>query len=160
MSRPTPKADEEVKVLVRNRKVRHDYFVEESIEAGIELKGSEVKSLREAHAAMSDAYASVKNGQMFLHQLQIEEYPQASIFNHAPKRDRRLLLHRREIDKLGEAVDERGYTLLPLEIYLKKGRIKVMLGLCKGKQMHDKRQASRERDSKREIDREMAKHRR
>jgi SsrA-binding protein len=154
------KPDEEVKVLLRNRKVRHDYFVEESIEAGIELQGSEVKSLRDSHAAMSDAYASVKDGQMFLHQLQIEEYPQASIFNHAPKRDRRLLLHRREIAKLAQAVDERGYTLLPLEVYLKRGRIKVLLGLCKGKQQHDKRQASRERDSEREIAREMARHRR
>jgi SsrA-binding protein len=151
---------DEVKVLVRNRKARHEYHVEETLEAGIELRGSEVKSLRAAMASIGDAYASVKNGEMFLHQLQINEYPQANRWNHSPKRERRLLLHKREIAKLGEAVNERGYTLLPLELYLKSGRVKVLLGLCKGKQQHDKRQASRERDSQREIEREMARHRR
>lgn len=151
---------DDVKVLLRNRKVRHEYFVEQTLEAGIELRGSEVKSLRDAQAAITDAYAAVKNGEMWLHQLQINEYPQANRWNHPPKRDRRLLLHKKEIEKLDSAVSERGYTLLPLELYLKAGRVKVLLGLCKGKQQHDKRQASRERDSKREIDREMARHRR
>jgi SsrA-binding protein len=159
---PPPMADpkDEPKILVRNRKARHEYFVEETVEAGIELQGSEVKSLRASQASMSDAYAMVKNGQMYLHQLQINEYPQANIFNHPPKRDRRLLLHKREIEDLGAKVEQQGYTLLPLEIYLKGSRIKVLLGLCKGKQLHDKRATTKERESRREIDRAMAKHRR
>ncbi len=152
--------DDEVKVILRNRRARHEYHVDDTIEAGIELRGSEVKSLRDSQASVSDAWAAVKNGEMWLHSLQINEYPQANRYNHEPKRDRRLLLHKKEIEKYGRAVEEKGYTLLPLELYLKKGRVKVLLGLCKGKQQHDKRQASRERDSQREIDREMARHRR
>ena len=144
---------DEVKVLLRNRKARHEYHVEEEIEAGIELKGSEVKSLRDAKASLSDAYANVVGGQIFLVQMQINEYPQATYFNHAPKRERRLLLHKKEIEKYGVAVQQEGYTLIPLEVYLRTGRVKVKLGLCRGKQQHDKRQASRERDAKREIDR-------
>ncbi len=149
------KGDDEIHVLLRNRKVRHDYFVEETIEAGIELRGSEVKSLRASQASMSDAYAASKNGELFLQQLQINEYPQANCWNHPPKRERRLLLHRREIEQLAEAVDERGYALLPLEIYLKRGRVKVLLGLCKGKKLHDKREVERKRETEREIAREL-----
>jgi SsrA-binding protein len=152
--------EDEVKVLVRNRRARHEYTVEQTVEAGIALRGSEVKSLRDAQVSVSDAYATVKNGEMWLLSLQINEYPQANRWNHEPKRDRRLLLHKKEIEQLGRAVDEKGYTLLPLELYLKRGRVKVLLGLCKGKQLHDKRQAARERDSRREIDRELARHRR
>ena len=153
------KNSDELKVLVRNKKARHEYFVERTIEAGIELKGSEVKSLRDAKATMSDAYATTKNGQMYLVQLQIAEYPFANYFQHEPKRERRLLLHKVEIEELGAAVQQDGYTLLPLEIYIKKGRIKVLLGLCKGKQLHDKRQTQRERESKRDIAREMTRRR-
>lgn len=156
VSRP----DEDKKVLLRNRKARHDYFVEEQVEAGIALVGPEVKSLRASHASIGDAWAAVKNGEMWLHQLQINEYPQAGRWNQPSRRERKLLLHRREIEKLGAAVDEKGYTLLPLEVYLKNGRVKVLLGLCRGKQQHDKRQSERERESQREIDRELAKHRR
>ncbi len=156
-----PAPDDDKKVLLRNKKARHDYFVEEQVEAGIALVGSEVKSLRDAMASIGDAWADVTNGEMWLHQLQINEYPWANRWNHQPKRDRKLLLHRREIDKLGSAVAEKGYTLLPLEIYLKGGRVKVLLGLCRGKKQHDKRQAERERESKREIDRAMSsRHRR
>jgi len=155
VSRPDDK-----KVLLRNRKAHHEYFVEETIEAGIALVGSEVKSLRDAHASIGDAWAAVKDGEMWLHQLQINEYPQANRWNHPPKRDRKLLLHRREIAKLGAAVDEKGYTLLPLEVYLKDGRVKVLLGLCRGKRQHDKRQDERERESRREIERALARHRR
>ncbi|HZU82269.1 MAG TPA: SsrA-binding protein SmpB [Polyangiaceae bacterium] len=143
------------KVLLRNKKARHEYFVEQTFEAGIELRGSEVKSLRDAAASLSDAYALVRDGQMYLVQMQINEYPFANRYNHDPKRDRRLLLHKREIAELGSAVQEKGYTLLPLELYLKQGRVKVLLGLCKGKQLHDKRQTERERTAKREIDREL-----
>lgn len=151
---------QDIQVLVRNRKARHEYFVEETVEAGIELRGSEIKSLRAAAASIGEAWAAVEGGQMFLFNMQINEYPQATCWNHEPKRTRRLLLHRREIVKLGEAVREQGYTLLPLEIYLKQGRAKVLLGLCRGKKLYDKRQAERERDEAREVDRELQRRRR
>jgi SsrA-binding protein len=146
-----PEQTGETKVLLRNKKARHDYFVEDSIEAGAVLLGSEVKSLREARAVMTDAYIFVKNGEAFLSQLQITEYPWANRWNHEPKRDRKLLLHRREIEKLGEASAQQGYTLLPLEIYLKKGRIKVLVGVCRGKKLHDKRETERRRTAEREM---------
>ena len=153
--------DDEVKVLLRNRKARHEYEVLETLEAGIALRGSEVKSLRDARASIGDAYATVRDGEMFLLQLQIEAYPNAHPFDRQdPRRERRLLLHRKEIEKLGRAIDQRGFTLLPLEVYLKRGRVKVLLALCRGKQLHDKRQAARERDTAREVAREMAAHRR
>ena len=150
----SPTSDEP-KVLLRNKRARHEYSIEETLEAGIELRGSEVKSLRAASASIAEAYAAPKDGGIFVLQMQINEYPYASAFQHPPKRDRRLLLHHREIDHLSAAVKEKGYTLLPLEIYLKRGRIKVLLGVCKGKQLHDKRQSERERDAKREIGRAM-----
>ena len=138
-------------MLLRNKKARHDYFVEDSVEAGIALLGSEVKSLREARAVLTDAYVFVKHGEAFLSQLQISEYPWANRWNHEPKRDRKLLLHRREIDKLDEAASRKGYTLLPLEIYLKQGRIKALVGVCRGKKQHDKRETERRRDAEREM---------
>jgi SsrA-binding protein len=143
---------EEVKVLLRNKKARHDYFVEWTVEAGIVLQGSEVKSLREARAVMSDAYAMVKNGEGWLINLQITEYPWANRWNHEPKRDRKLLLHHREIGKLEEAAAQQGYTLLPLEIYLKSGKIKALIGVCKGKKLYDKRQDQKRRDAQREVE--------
>ena len=149
----TAKKDNEHVVLLRNKKARHEYHIEETVEAGIELKGSEVKSLRAAHASIGDAWATVRAGQMWLVQLQINEYPQANRYNHDPGRERRLLLHKKEIIKLGEACDESGYTLLPLELYLNKGKVKVLLALCKGKKLFDKRQSEKERDAKREMDR-------
>lgn len=151
---------DDIKVLVRNKKARHDYTVEKTIEAGIQLRGSEVKSLRAAQASISDAYAMERNGELWLMQLQINEYAWAHHFQHDPKRERKLLLHRNEIDDLGDAVHAKGYTLLPLEIYLKKGKVKILLGLCKGKQQHDKREAEKERTAKREMDREMGRRRR
>jgi SsrA-binding protein len=146
-------------VLLRNKKARHDYRVERTIEAGIELRGSEVKSIRDGRAGLSDAYATVERGQMYLLQMRIDEYPFAFHFQHEPKRQRRLLLHRSEIDDLGHAVQAQGYTLLPLEVYVKNGRIKVMLGLCKGKQLHDKRASERERDARREVERALGRRR-
>ena len=150
---------EEKKVLSRNKRVLHDYFVERTVEAGIELAGSEVKSLRDARVTMSDAYAHERGGQMYLAQLQINEWPFASHFQHAPKRERRLLLHKKEIEELGRAVQAEGYTLLPLEIYVVHGKIKVMLALCKGKKQHDKRATEREKDAKRDMDRELGRRR-
>ncbi len=154
------KVPDDIKVLVRNKKARHDYTVEKTIEAGIQLRGSEVKSLRNAQASISDAYAMSRNGEMWLMQLQINEYAWAHHFGHDPKRERKLLLHKNEIDDLADAVQAKGYTLLPLEIYLKRGKVKVLLGLCKGKQLHDKREAEKERTAKREMDREIGRRRR
>lgn len=145
------KKTEDKKVLLRNKRARHDYFVEWSVEAGVVLQGSEVKSLRDAKATMSDAYAMVRHGEAWLVNLQINEYAWANYFNHAPKRDRKLLLHRKEIEKLDEASMREGYTLLPLEIYLSKGRIKVEIGVCKGKKQHDKREDQKRKDAQREV---------
>jgi SsrA-binding protein len=139
-------------VLLRNKRARHDYFVEETVEAGLVLEGSEVKSLREARAVLGDAYVQVRRGEAWLSQLTITEWPFANRWNHAPRRERKLLLHRREIDKLDAAVAQKGYTILPLEVYLKRGRIKVLLGLCRGKKLYDKRQDSRRRDAQREVE--------
>ena len=152
-------ADDEIKVLVRNKRARHEYFVAETIEAGIELRGSEVKSLRDARASISDAYAIPRDRELYLLQMQIEEYPFAGHFQHPPKRERRLLLHRRQIAELGAAVKEKGYTLLPLDLHLRRGRVKVLLGLCKGKQLHDKRQVERERTARREVERALGRRR-
>jgi len=140
------------KTLVDNRRARHDYFVEDTVEAGVVLQGSEVKSLRDARAQMSDAYAMVRHGEAWLINLNISEYPWANRWNHAPKRDRKLLLHKKEIEKLDEATMRAGYTLLPLELYLSKGKIKVLIGICKGKQTHDKRQDAREKQAKRDVE--------
>jgi SsrA-binding protein len=147
----TPPTDEK-KVLVRNKKARHDYFVEETLEAGLVLQGSEVKSLREARAVIGDAYATVRNGEAWLMQMQVTEYPWANRWNHEPKRERKLLLHRREIAKLDEKVAQQGYTALPLEVYLKDGRIKVLIGICRGKKQYDKRHEARKRDAAREVE--------
>jgi SsrA-binding protein len=144
--------DDQVKVLLRNKRARHDYFVEDTVEAGLVLQGSEVKSLREARAVLSDAYVQVRRGEAWLSQMSITEWPFASHFNHPPKRERKLLLHRREIDKLDAAVAQKGYTILPLEVYLKRGRIKVLLGVCRGKKLYDKRQDARRRDAEREVE--------
>ena len=149
-----------MKSLLRNKKARHDYTVEEELEAGVSLMGSEVKSLREGRAVMTDAYVFVKDGQAYLSQLQISEYPWANIWNHAPKRDRKLLLHKKEIGKLDEKSAREGYTLIPLDIYLRNGRIKVLVGVCKGKKTYDKRQTEREKTAKREVDAAMKKARR
>ena len=143
---------EEKKVLLRNKKARHDYFVEEELEAGIALQGSEVKSLREAKGVISDAYVMVRHGEAWLINLQIAEYAWANVFNHAPKRDRKLLLHRREIDKLEERTAQAGMTALPLEVYLLKGKIKVLVGVCRGKKVYDKRQDQKRKDAAREVE--------
>jgi SsrA-binding protein len=142
----------EVKVLLRNKKARHDYFVEWTVEAGLVLQGSEVKSLREARAVISDAYATVRNGEGWLVNMQVTEYPWANRWNHEPKRERKLLLHGRELEKLDEATSQQGYTILPLEVYLKSGKIKVLLGVCKGKKQYDKRQDQKRKDAAREVE--------
>ncbi len=141
------------KSIAQNRRARHEYHVLEHFEAGIELQGTEVKSLRDGHMTLKDSYADVQNGQMFLLNAHINPYDKGNIFNHDPERPRRLLMHKREILKLGQRVEEKGLTLIPLRVYFKHGRAKVEIGLCKGKHSVDKRDTIRERDIERETDR-------
>ena len=142
-----------IKSIAQNRKARHDYFVEESYEAGIELRGTEVKSIRAGRVNLKESFALVRDGEMFVNGMHISPYEQGSIFNSDPLRPKRLLLHKSEIRKLDSLVARQGYTLVPLEIYLKDGRMKMSIGLCRGKKLHDKRDDAAARDAKREIDR-------
>jgi len=144
------------KNITQNKKARHDYAVLENIEAGIELTGTEVKSCRAGGMSLSDAYARVENGQMFLVGANIAAYEQGNRNNHQPRRDRRLLLHKRQITRLKRNIEAKGLTLIPLSVFFnERGRIKVDLGLCRGKNVHDKRESIKERDDKREIARAM-----
>ena len=139
------------KVVATNRKARHDYHIDQVVEAGLVLTGSEVKSLREGKANLSDAYGIVRNGEIFLLNLHISPYERASYNNHEPTRTRKLLLHKREIRRLIGAVERQGLTLVPLELYFKRGVAKVAMALGKGKKLHDKRDAEKQRDADREI---------
>ncbi|HOJ14114.1 MAG TPA: SsrA-binding protein SmpB [Deltaproteobacteria bacterium] len=143
------------KVLCANRTARFDYEILETLEAGIVLAGPEVKSLRNGGGSIKDSYAQVKDGEMFLVNFRISPYVQASIHNQDPMRPRKLLLHRREISRLSVKVKEKGLTLVPLSLYLKGNRVKVELGLAKGKRSHSKKEAIKERDIRREMDREV-----
>ena len=142
-----------LKTLANNKKAFHDYFVEESLEAGIELKGTEVKSLRQGAANLKDAWCEVEDGEMFVRGMHISPYEQGNIFNRDPVRPRRLLLHKREIMRLFGLVKQQGYTLIPLSVYLKDSRVKVQVGLCRGKKLYDKREDAARRDMKREAER-------
>ena len=139
--------------LAENRKARHDYFVEETIEAGLELVGTEVKSIRNGRANLKDSYADIYNGEVFIKNMHVSPYEQGNIFNVDPLRERKLLLHKQEIRRLDELVSRDGYTLIALSLYLKQGRVKVALGICKGKKNYDKRDAMLEKAHKRDIDR-------
>lgn len=141
------------KVIVTNRRARHEYYVLERFEAGIELRGTEVKSLRAGSIALTDSYADVRGGELFLIGTHIAPYDKGTAWNHAPERDRRLLMHRREIARLGAQVAEKGLSLIPLQLYFKQGKVKVEIGLCRGKHTVDKRAALHEREQKRQIDR-------
>jgi SsrA-binding protein len=143
-----------VKMIAKNRRASFDYHVEDKVEAGIALTGTEVKSLRDGSAQLSDAYAIGQRGELYLLNAQIPPYkPAGPLQNHEPKRTRKLLLHRREIERLLERQEKAGYALIPLSLYFKDGRAKVEIGVCKGKAAYDKRDAIAERDAKREIDR-------
>jgi len=143
-----------VKIIAKNRRAFFDYHVESRVEAGISLTGTEVKSLREGSAHLSDAYAVGHHGELFLLNAQIPPYKAAGpLLNHEPKRTRKLLLHRREIDRLLEQQQKGGYALIPLSLYFKDGRVKVEIGVAKGKRAADKRDAIAEKDAKREMDR-------
>jgi SsrA-binding protein len=142
-----------MKIVTQNRKARHDYHIIETWEAGLVLKGTEVKSLREGKANLKDSYARVERGEVFLYRFHISPYEKGSHYNHDPLRPRKLLLHRREIRKLKGRVEERGLTLVPLKVYFKEGKAKVEIALAKGKRMYDKREAIARRDSDRDVSR-------
>ena len=144
-----------VKVMARNREAYHEYFVEEEYEAGIELMGTEVKSIRPGTLNLKDAWCGIKDGEMLLNQMHISPYDHGNRFNPDPRRPRRLLMHKREIMRLLGKVKQDGYSLIPLSVYFKGSRVKINIGLCKGKKLHDKRQAAAERDAKRQIERAM-----
>lgn len=143
------------KVIAHNRRARHDYQVLDTLECGIVLTGSEVKSLRNGNMSMEDAYGRVKDGEVWLMGCDIQEYNFAHQFNHIPKRPRKLLLHRREIRKFAEQAFEKNLTLVPLKMYFHRGRAKVLLGICKGKKTYDKRESMKKKDMQRDIDRAM-----
>ena len=151
---------EEVKVLARNKRARHEYHVDETLEAGLVLAGTEVKSIRAGKVTLVDAFADIDKGEAWLHQMDIGVYTFSHGRNHEPRRKRKLLLHRREIDRLVGKIREKSYTLVPLSLYEKKGRVKAEIALVHGKQSWDKREDSKKRESQREIDRAMASRRR
>ena len=150
-----PLEKDSIKVMARNREARHEYFIEEDYEAGIELVGTEVKSIRKGTLNLKDAWCGIKDGEMLVKQMHISPYEQGNRFNVDPRRPRRLLMHKRELMRLYGKVKQDGYSLIPLEVYLKGSRVKVKVGLCKGKKLYDKRQSADERDAKRKIDRAM-----
>ena len=139
------------KPVASNRKAYHDYFVEEQYECGIALFGTEVKSIRLGKVNLKESWAQVRNGEVWVEGMHISPYEQGNIFNRDPLRDKKLLLHKSEIRKLDSLVMRQGYTLIPLELYFRDGRVKLLLGLCRGKQLHDKRDSMARRDSAREI---------
>ena len=153
MSKADPNAG--IKIVAQNRRAAHDYFLEDRFEAGIVLMGSEIKSIRAGHVNLREAYVHAERGEAFLLNAHIAQYDPASRQNHEPLRTRKLLLHKKEIAKLAEKVQQKGYTIVPLKMYLSKGRAKVEIALAKGKRQYDKRQAMAERDSQREIAREL-----
>jgi SsrA-binding protein len=146
-------------VIARNRRARHDYSIEDTYEAGIALTGTEVKSLRAGRASLTDGFAQVSDGEVWLHNVHIPEYVQGTWTNHTPRRIRKLLLHRKEIDKINTKIAEQGLTLVPLSMYFKDGKVKVELGLGRGKRTYDKRHDLARRDAAREVERALRRRR-
>lgn len=142
---------EHVKIIAQNKKARFNYAVEDTYECGIALEGTEVKSVKAGNISFPDAFAEITDGEVWMRNVHIAEYPFSSVFNHNPDRKKKLLLHKEEIKRIRRKVEEKGYTLIPLDFYLKNGRVKVTLGVCKGKKLFDKRADIKERDVKREI---------
>lgn len=149
----TEEKEERRESIAKNRRARFDYAILDTWEAGIVLTGSEVKSLRDGKANITDAYAIIKDGEVYLLNLHVSPYEKASFFNHEPTRTRKLLLHKKEIKKMIGSVERQGLTLIPLELYFKRGRAKVAIALGKGKQMHDKRQDLKRKDDERDMQR-------
>lgn len=145
------------KIIAENRKARFDFFIEESYECGIELLGTEVKSVKNGSISFPDAFAEIINNEIYIKNFHITEYSYSSIFNHDPDRPKKLLLHREEIKRIQRKVDMKGYTLIPLDFYLKDGRVKTTLGVCKGKKQFDKRATIKDRDINRDLQREFRK---
>lgn len=144
------------RTIAKNKKARHDYFIEDSLEVGIVLKGTEVKSIRQGKANLKDSFAQVENGEIFLNNLHISPYEQGNRYNVDPTRKRKLLLHKKEISKLIGYTAQKGYSLIPLELYLKEGLVKINLGVAKGKKLYDKRQDMAKKDAQRRIERHMS----
>lgn len=144
-----------VKVIANNKKAYHDYFIEDKYEAGIELAGTEVKSIRQGNVNLKDAFCTVKDGQLTALGMHVSPYEKGNIFNKDPRRPRRLLMHKREIMRLFGRIKQDGYSLIPLSVYFRGPRVKLEIGLAKGKKLYDKREASARRDAKREMDRVM-----
>lgn len=147
-------AKDHIKIIAENRKARHDYFIEDQIEAGMVLTGTEVKSLRQGRANLKDSYARIKRGEVYVHQMHISPYAFAYYNNHDPLRVRKLLMHKHEIKQLYGKINERGYALIPLRLYFREGKVKLLLALAKGKRKYDKRESIRRRDEKRDLDRQ------
>ena len=143
-----------IKLIANNKKARHDYFVEDSFEAGIVLHGTEVKSLRQGHCSIKESFVDIDNGEVFIHQMHISPYEKGNIFNRDPLRVRKLLLHKSEINKLAGQIKMKGYTLMPLKVYFKGSLVKVEIGLARGKKLYDKRQDIAKKDAKREAERD------
>lgn len=142
-----------VKPVAQNKKAYHDYFVEETYECGLSLLGTEVKSMRQGKVNLKESFCMLRNGEIFAEGMHISPYDHGNIYNPDPLRPKKLLLHKSEIRKLSGLVSRQGYTLIPLKVYLKDGRMKLEMGLCRGKHLHDKRDAAAEKDAKREIER-------
>ena len=151
-------ASDGIKVIAQNKKARHDYFIEETYEAGMALTGTEVKSIRLGKVNLKDCYADVKQGEVYVHNMHISPYEKGNIFNRDPLRDRKLLLNRREINKLIGYIQQKGYSLVPLQIYLSHGLVKMQLAVAKGKKLYDKRDDMARRDAKRDVERAFREH--
>lgn len=161
MTRNAKKGDDgDIRVICRNKRAYHDYEVLESLECGVALTGTEVKSLRDGHASLEDAYAKIDGDEVWMIGSDVPEYAMGNRMNHKPKRPRKLLLHRREINKFAGKATQKGFTLVPLKLYFKGGLAKVELAVARGKQLHDKRQAAKSADAQREIRRAMSQRRR
>lgn len=149
------KKNEGQKIIAQNKKAWHDYFVEEKYEAGIELAGTEIKSIRGGAVNLKDSYCSFENGELYVTGMHVSPYEQGNRFNHEPMRDRRLLMHKREILKLQGFTQQKGYSLIPLSLYFSRGYVKVELGLCRGKKLYDKRASDAERQANRTMERQL-----
>jgi len=156
MSRKGETGEDDRTVVAVNRKARHDFHIEETFEAGVVLTGTEVKSLRAGHCSLRDSYAEARDGELFLVNAHISQYTQGNRFNHEPLRDRKLLMHKAEIRRLGQRTREKGYTLVPLRVYFAGSRAKVEIALARGKREYDKRRAIADRDAKRSMERALA----
>jgi SsrA-binding protein len=152
-------AEQGKKIIARNRRARYDYHIEDVVEAGLVLTGTEVKSLRAGRASLADGFGQISDGEVWLHGVHIPEYTQGTWTNHEPRRIRKLLLHRKEIDRLASTTAERGLTLVPLSLYFKDGKVKVELALARGKRTYDKRHDLAEKDAAREVDRALRRRR-